>query len=375
MPERANKHLRATLLALACAVAALVALPGAALAAKQDVVYTSTNSPGGNAVQVFTGGAGGSLDPAGSFPTGGTGTGGGLGSQGSVVLSDNGRFLFVVNAGSNQVSAFAARGDALELIGTVPSGGATPTSVTVSGRIVYVLNTGGAGNITGFTFDREDGLEPIPGSTRPLSAAGGTAPAQVSFDPSGRVLVVTERATNVIDTYTVDRHGRASGPNPQASAGATPFGFAFDKRGRLLVSEAFGGAPGASALSSYDLWGRSGVLSLITGSAATHQTAACWVVTTRNGRYAYVTNTGSASVSGYSIARDGSLALLTPGGITGVTGGGPIDMALSRDSHDLYTLDGAAHGLSSFRVQADGSLVAQPGAGGLPAGTVGLAAR
>jgi len=88
-----------------------------------------------------------------------------------------------------------------------------------------------------------------------------------------------------------------------------------------------------------------------------------------------VTNTGSASVSGYSIAPDGSLALLTPGGITGVTGGGPIDMALSRDSHDLYTLDGAAHGLSSFRVQADGSLVAQPGAGGLPAGTVGLAAR
>ena len=74
----------------------------------------------------------------------------------------------------------------------------------------------------------------------------------MSFDPRGETLVVTEKDTNLIDTYEVDPDtGLASGPNPQASAGATPFGFAFDKRGHLIVSEAFGGAADQSAVSSY----------------------------------------------------------------------------------------------------------------------------
>src|SRR5437870_148842 len=69
-------------------------------------VYTSTNSPTGNAVVVLDRAANGSLTPAGSFATGGTGTGGGLGNQGAVGLSDDHRLLFAVNAGSNQVTSF-----------------------------------------------------------------------------------------------------------------------------------------------------------------------------------------------------------------------------------------------------------------------------
>ena len=76
----------------------------------------------------------------------------------------------------------------------------------------------------------------------------------MSFDPRGGTLVVTEKATNLIDTYEVDGEtGLATGPNPQASAGTTPFGFAFDRRGHLIVSEAFGGAADQSAVSSYEV--------------------------------------------------------------------------------------------------------------------------
>src|SRR5262249_56044059 len=105
---------------------------------------------------------------------------------------------------------------------------------------------------------------------------------------------------------------------PQSSSGMTPFGFAFNRRGTLIVSEAFGGATGASAVSSYEV-DDDGTLTLITGSAPTHQTAACWIANTANGRFTYTTNTGSSSVSGYAVDRDGALSLLDPDGITAAT--------------------------------------------------------
>ncbi|HEX5689870.1 MAG TPA: beta-propeller fold lactonase family protein, partial [Roseiflexaceae bacterium] len=268
-------------------------------------VYVLTNAANGNAVAVYTRSADGALTPAGTVATGGLGTGAGLGSQGAVVLSKDRDWLFAVNAGSNDISIFRVRNKGLRLIDTVASGGERPISLTFLDDVLYVLNAGGAGNISGFQFD--DGqLEPIAGSTQPLSNGGSGAapgPAQIQFSPDGDLLVVTEKATNLIDVYAVDDEGQASAPQTHASSGATPFGFAFDKRDHLIVSEAFGGAPGASALSSYDV--EDDALETITGTAPTHQTAACWVVVTRNGRYAYATNTGSNNISAYRIDRKG----------------------------------------------------------------------
>src|SRR5438045_8761445 len=74
------------------------------------VVYTLTNATTGNAVAIFDRAADGTLTADGSVSTGGIGTGAGLGSQGSLVLSGNGRWLFAVNAGSNDVSVFSTNG-------------------------------------------------------------------------------------------------------------------------------------------------------------------------------------------------------------------------------------------------------------------------
>ena len=181
------------------------------------------------------------------------------------------------------------------------SRGVRPISVTSHGRLVYVLNAGGGAtpaNIAGFWRFGGD-LIPLPGSSRPLSAALPD-PAQVEFSPDGRRLVVTEKGTNRIVTYAVGFLGYAGAPQVSPSAGQTPFGFAFAGRRHLIVSEAFGGAPDASVLSSYAL-GPGGGVTPIDPNVATTETAACWVVVTGNGRYAYTTNTGSASVSGYAV--------------------------------------------------------------------------
>ncbi|MEW5931740.1 MAG: beta-propeller fold lactonase family protein, partial [Gemmatimonadota bacterium] len=334
-------------------------------------VYVTSNSPAGNAVLAFDRHPDGTLTPAGSFATGGTGTGSGLGSQGAVVLSDDGRWLLAVNAGSDQVSVFRVRSGALELTDTEASGGDMPVSVTVHGRLVYVLNAGGAGSVSGLTLSPRGELAPLPGSTRPLSGAG-VGPAQVEFTPDGDALVVTEKMTDLIVTYAVGRDGRAGPPVPHASAGATPFGFAFSGRDRLIVSEAFGGAPDASAASSY-LLGRAGSPAVVSASVPTTETAACWVAVSNDGRYAYVTNTGSGTVSGYAVGRDGTLTLLDADGRTAVTGPGssPIDEDFSRDGRFLYVLGAGSRAVHAFAFASDGSLAPVDRDGGLPAGSVG----
>jgi 6-phosphogluconolactonase len=338
--------------------------PVSASADAPGAVYTLTNAPSGNAVLVFARSGNGSLSPAGSFATGGTGTGSGLGSQGAVIVSDDGRLLFAVNAGSNTISSFRIRPGGLELVGTEPSGGTMPTSLASRGGLLYVLNAGVANNLSGFTVDQQGFLTSLAGSTRPLSAAS-TSPAQVGFSDDGAVLIVTERATNQIDTYAVGGTGLLTGPTVHPSAGPTPFGFAVDKRNTLLVSEAGAGASTYRVAAPATL---STVSSIVTG-----QQAACWAVVTKNGRYGYVTNAGTGNISGFAIGQDGSAALLNANGITGVTGGNPTDVAVSHNSQYLYVLVNALNRIAVFEIGADGSLTSRAPLTSVPGGLAGLA--
>lgn len=338
-------------------------------------VYTMTNAAAGNEVLVLNRGADGRLTHGGAYATNGAGTGAGLGNQSGLALSEDDRWLLVVNAGSDTVSVFAVSRDGLRLTDTEASGGTTPISVTIHKDLVYVLNAGVPNNIQGFRLSPHGALSPLAGTTLPLSG-GATAPAQIGFAPSGDFLIVSEKGTNIIDVYPISKDGLASGPLPMASAGVTPFGFAFGKRGQLFVSEAFGGAVDASAVSSYEL-SRTGTLLTISASAPTTETAACWAIVTNDGRFVYTTNTGSGSISGYEISFDGGLTLLDPDGRTADTGAGstPIDMALSRNSRYLYVLNGGDRTIGVWSIRSDGSLQGRGALPGLPATANGIAAR
>jgi 6-phosphogluconolactonase len=336
-------------------------------------VFTQTNATAGNAVLIYRRSADGSLSSAGSVATGGTGTGAGLGSQGAVTLSDDGNWLLVVNAGSNEVSSFSVGDGTLTLRGRASSGGTMPISVTVHDDLVYVLNAGGTGNISGLRLAADGSLSPIASSTRGLSTASA-GPAEVRFDATGAWLVVTEKNTNKIDTWHVGANGLATGRVVNASSGITPFGFTFTNQGILAVSEAFGGAADASATSTYTI-NADGTLHVISASVPTTETSACWAVATNNGRFVFVTNATSGSVSGYSV-RQGQAELLKADGKSAVTGAAPTDEAISQNSQFLYTLNGGSHTISSFGVsQATGELTAAGAPASVPVGVVGIAAK
>jgi 6-phosphogluconolactonase len=361
-------------------IAALALLPGVIFAesraANTGSVYTMDNAVAGNNVLAFHRSADGSLILAGVFPTGGTGTGTGLGNQGGLILSRDGRWLFACNAGSNEISVFAVTPRGLALSDKVSSEGQRPISLTLRNGLLYVLNAGGlAGgtdNITAFHF-QSGSLVHIAGSTRALSG-DNTDPAQVSFISDGDVLVVTEKATSIIDTFTLGDDGLVTGQRTFSSPVPTPFGFAAGRTNRIFVSQANGGAPNGSSVSSYEV-SDDGELVAISSAVPTHQTAACWVVLTRNERFAYDSNTGSGTISGYRVAPNGTLQLLNSDGVTGTTGPGPIDLALNRNSRYLYSLNSGDGTISVFRVNADGSLVPLPGANGIPVSSNGLAAQ
>jgi len=342
-----------------------------AATATEGVVYTMDNDSTGNHVIVLRRDDKGTLTHDATFPTGGNGTGAGLGSQGAIAQSDH--RLFVCNAGSNNITAFEINGRSLDKIDRTISHGTTPISLTVNGDLLYVLNAGGTGNISGFRIGANGHLTYINKSKRDLSS-DTSQPAEVAFNKSGTQLVVTEKATNRIITYEVNSNGLTGNMVRHHSTGKTPFGFEFGKHNTLIVSDAFGGALNKGALSSYKLT-NTGNFQLITGPVKTHQTSACWVAITGDGNYCYTTNAASNSISGYKVADDGSLSLLDDNGITAVTGMGPTDMAMSKDFKYLYALTSKDGSVSAFKISNNGGLVSLGVTGGIPLSASGLAAR
>lgn len=312
-------------------------------------VYTMTNAPDGNKVVIFNRDDDGILTKVGSISTGGTGSGGALdplGSQNSLVLSSDNRWLLAVNGGSNEISVFRVLPDGLKLVDKVDSGGVFPVSLTVYHNLVYVLNAGTSPNITGFNLNHRGQLVPLADSTRSL---GSGAFSQVGFDPQGQTLVVTDKGDSKILVYSVSDNGLpAVSSVTSISNGNTPFGFIFDILGHLLVVEA-----GPSAVSSYKIR-PDDTLQVISGSVANGQKTACWIAGNERGDI-FTANPGSGTISAYLLMpRNGQVALLN--GAAG-SGNKPLDLAVTANGRFLYVLDPGIGSIDMFQVEHDGSLI------------------
>src|SRR5271170_6496473 len=109
-------------------------------------VYTETNAAN-NGVLVFNRAADGTLSLAATVLTGGLGGGVvSVGSQGTLALSQDRRWLFAANEGDNSISVMERTLEGLKAVGKVSSNGTLPVSVTVSRNLVYVLDDGGTVN-------------------------------------------------------------------------------------------------------------------------------------------------------------------------------------------------------------------------------------
>lgn len=365
------------LVGVVVALATAAAAAGRGDAGPGSVVFVQTNEPTGNSIVVYDRGADGQLTRAGTFPTGGEGgvaTPGTesdhLASQGSLVYDPAARLLFAVNAGSDTVTTFSVHGDQLLREAVVSSGGQFPASIAVHDKLVYVLNSGGAGTVQGFRI-AGDRLVSIPGSARSLGLANTdppfflNSPGQVGFTPDGtQILVTTKASGSTIDVFRVEANGRLSAtPVENPSATPVPFAFTFTPSARLAVGEA-----GASAVSTYAVQ-PDGTLT-DPKSEPDGRAALCWI--TRVGQYYYVSNTGSNTISAYTIATDGQPSLVGADGVVATTEPGPIDSTSPPGTALLYAETGSGT-VDEFTVNGDGTLSQFGVVTGLPVGIEGIA--
>jgi 6-phosphogluconolactonase len=413
---RFNPGKRWSVLGMLTAVAVVaLALPGMASAKSPSKsrakvvgrVYTETNSLKQNQVLIFNRFANGQLQFYKAVATKGKGgqqlqpgcapTCPFLDTQGEVALSPNGKLLFAVNAGSDSISSFRVTASGLQLAAVHSSGGKFPNSLTVHGNLVYILDSGifpmpgpaVPGNIAGLRFNAVGNLTAVSGSIRALTPTVPGLARQVGFNNNGKLLVVsllgnptlaTPVATDSIDTFRVSPSGAASAPTAHNATTPFPFGFAFDPKDHLIMSQVTSlTVPGAGDTASYGV-AASGALTPI-ATVATKGTAPCWVTVTRNGKYAYVVNTGGGAPTGaftsqYKLSPSGGLTLL---------GNTPVrpnefaltDETLSGDSRYLYVLSTGAtpatHHIDEYKVGASGILtfIGQTPAMAVP-GTSGL---
>ena len=358
------KLLRLALLLAVVAAGATVAT-GTAAAASAVVghVYVNDNTAGVNTIAAFDRHADGTLTPIGGSPfaAGGAGTGQRIGSQGALQISDDGRYLLAVDAGSNQISVLRIKPDgALKAVetGPVSSNGVEPVSIAVHGRLVYVANAGdGGSDYTGFTLNAGGQLRPLAASTVPLP--DGSSPGDVLFSGDGSRLLGVRVNTSLIDSFAVQPDGRlAAAPgSPFAAQGAGPFGSEFRPTDptQVFVSNAHDGA-GKGTVSAFDVASDGTLASIGSSPFADFQTAPCWVEISHDGQFLFTVNTASNSISRYAIAPDGSLALLgsTP---LSTPGAGPFDARLGPGGATLWVVE--SHAVAALAV-AGGNLAELP---------------
>lgn len=342
---------------LAFAASAVTAIPATAsvVAESANAVFVQTDNPSGNTVVAYDLAANGSLLPAGSYPTGGLGgvLNGSvvdhLASQGSLTLDRENHLLYAVNAGSDSVTVFGVHGDHLVRQQVISSGGAFPVSIAVHGNLVYVLNARDGGSVQGYlrlgrtllripTWHRGLGLDPsqTPEFTH--------TPGQIVFTPDGSKLIVTTKAgSNAIDVFSVGLGGLSATPVVTNLPNAVPFAVTFDPYGHLVVAEA-----GPNAVATFTVNPDGSVTQL--SQAATGQAATCWIV--RAGSDVYLSNAGSANVSGYRLSADGTAIALG----NSDTDPGTVDATVSSDGRFLLVQTGANGVVDSFRINPDGSL-------------------
>lgn len=313
-------------------------------------VYTESNSKTGNQIFLYDKSEDGSLHFRKKINSGGNGTGEGLGSQGALAISEDHKWLFAVNAGSNSFSVFriGADGD-LSLVVSVSSLGILPVSITTNKRFVYVLNNASS-TICGFHYD-ENGVLTKTGDSPHKLSADNADPAEVKFSSTGDILYVTEKATNKIDAFSLAANGNITSTIFNQSQGVQPFGFSIGRNNFLIVSNAANGFSGAGSCTSYSDDGN-GNLTSVNGAISNFQSAPCWVATGKFGVFAFISNTGTNNISTYYLNQDGKLMLVNS--YAAAAGEAPIDIIVSSDNYYVYNINSGSHTISEYIRTAGG---------------------
>lgn len=235
-----------------------------------------------------------------------------------LALSPSGQFLYVLNQGSNNISAFTVDTTAGNLTALKPTAAfataANPHSMVVAGngKFLYVSNPT-LGSVSGFLIGSDGSLSTMAGS--PFNI--GTAPSGMTIDPQSKFLYVADQGGNRIFGFTID--GTTGAPSAISgspfSAGSQPVSVATDSSGVLLVAA----NQASNNVSAYSINTSSGALTAVSGSPFKAGTAPVYVIVDFTNNFVYAADSGSNDVTVFAIK----------GGALTAVNGSPFGIATS----------------------------------------------
>jgi len=265
------------------------------------------------------------------------------------LLTSDSRYLLAVNAASGTISSFAVFGAFLIPTGIESTGGAFPEAIAQFGNLVYVLNASGNSNVVGFNMENGR-LVRIPNATGFLTTelSGGSS---LTFSADGKVLLVSERTTGLIDSFPVNANGTLGAATLTSYPGI--FDFTTSSTNGLLITV---GGPTISSTSVADNAKLTPVDNIPIFSGA------CWVVVTPKG-FVYAATGGAGIIDGYSLSKAGVLTPIGTGEAASIPGAALLDLAVASDGGFLYSLNSGNGAIAAWTInQSTGVLTAIAGA-------------
>jgi 6-phosphogluconolactonase len=233
----------------------------------------------------------------------------------SVATDPSGKFLYVANKTSGDISAYninSGTGALTPVTGSPFTAGTGPAALKVdpSGKFLYAANSG-SNNVSAYTINGTDGaLTQISGSP----FASGTSPVGLSVTPSGKFVYLANSGSNNVSGYTLNTSSGvltviSGSPFPAATK---PSSIAVDPLSKFV----YVANSGSNNVSEFTLNSTTGVLTKVSGSPVSAGSAPASVAVDPSGRFVFTGNTTSGDVSSFKLnSSSGALTALAPGPI------------------------------------------------------------
>ncbi len=267
------------------------------------------------------------------------------------------QFAYVVNVGSNDVSAYYidARSGSLTRVKGSPFGaGTAPYGIAVdpTGKFAYVPNSG-SNNVSAYSIDATSGaLKKVKGS--PFDA--GTGPVAVAGDPAGKFVYVVNNGSNNVSAYAIDANsGKLTRVKRSPfSAGLQPAAVAVDPTGKF----AYVTNSGSNNISAYAIDATSGALTPVQRSPFRTGTVPFSVTVNPTGKFAYVATPGSDDIYGYAIdAGSGALTPLAGSPFADPGSSSPLEVVIAPAGRFAFVpngfeVDGSPYNVSAYTIDS-----------------------
>jgi YVTN family beta-propeller protein len=281
-----------------------------------------------------------------------------------IAITSDGQYAYVANR-SGEIGVFTIDGSGLLVANGTPlmAGGAPmPEALAIesSGRWLYMLSQEVSGSVSLFEIQNDGTLVQSDCGTS-QTCPTGSVPEAIAIDPTGQFVSVTNGGGDTLSLYSIDQNtGQLTALSGLASRDTPAAVVYYTDTNEATVTPRFAYVVngGGNSVSSYSINSSSGILSTLGTPTVTGSNPSAIAIDLA-GRFAYVSNSSSHNVSGYTISgTTGALSEINGSPFPLDTGSfGPKSLCVDPSGRFLYVADTGSDTISAFGISStDGSL-------------------